>query len=363
MVELPSILEQRDHGSVLVVTDRGVVEAGLVDAVTNGLSVPVRTFDGVEPNPSRSTVDRLDDAYDGEDVVIAVGGGSVMDAAKAATALGTVRETADGHPLDTLLDWPADEPVPEPAAKVPLVLVPTTAGTGSETGHWAVISDPDRGEKLSVGHRCMAADVAVLDSELTTSLPPYLTASSGFDVIAHALEALVATGRTPLTQPAATAAARAAIETLPRAVETGDDLDARTTMLAASYLAGVAMNNAGLGAVHGISHAIGGLYDTPHGHTNARLLPPVVRRNAARSEAADAAYARLTADADSGRELAERLSTRLADVGLDRDLPGLPSDPDWDRVAERAVGNVNMATNPVEFDVAAVVELCRDTFG
>lgn len=361
VTELPAILSRLDATSALVVADPGVVDAGLAREVSEELPFEPRVFDGVEPNPSRETVDRLAAAYDGEAVVIAVGGGSVIDAAKAATALPAVA-TADEPPLDALRDWPVLDPVPNPDAAVPLLLVPTTAGTGSETGHWAVISDHDREEKLSVGHRVLAAEAAVLDPSLTTTLPPGLTASSGFDVIAHALEALVAESRLPMTRPLAEHAYRQAADALPVAVEAGDDLEVRSTMLASSYLAGVAMNNAGLGAVHGISHAIGGLYDTPHGHTNALLLPPVIRRNADRSAAARSIYATVSGDDTPGTALADHLEALRETVGLGRDLPGLPDRPDWDRVADRAVANVNMATNPVEYTTADVVEVCKAAF-
>lgn len=363
IAELGPYLERRGRNTALIVSDQGVVEAGLVGEVTEHLSGDTRTFDTIEPNPSREMVDEVLEAYRGEDVVIGIGGGSVMDAAKAATAIPMVEPEADQHPLDALLNWPVEEPLPEPETEIPLVLVPTTAGTGSETGPWAVISDHERGEKLSVGHRSMAAEAVILDPALTTTLPPGLTASSGFDVIAHAVEAYVATGRTRISRPAAEAGYRGAVNTLPNAVEHGDSLESRRAMLAASYLAGVAMNNAGLGAVHGISHAIGGLYDTPHGHTNALLLPRVIRRNAARSEKARAGYADLVdGRPEPGAVLAERLSTLRADIGLDSDLPGLPSDPDWQLVAERAIANVNTETNPAELDEADVIEICNATF-
>lgn len=361
--ELPAVLERRNEGAVLIISDPGVVDAGIVSTVAEALPVEPRVVDDVEPNPSRETVDRLGGDVADAELVVAVGGGSVMDAAKAAVALGTVTASGTSQPLDVLRERAVADPVANPDAKVPLGLIPTTAGTGSETGHWAVISDDDRAEKLSVGHRVMKAEFVVLDPTLTTTLPPGLTASTGFDVIAHALEALVAQGRTPLTQPMAAAAYRRAVSELPTVVETGDSIEARTAMLAASYLAGLAMNNAGLGAVHGISHAIGGLYGTPHGHTNALLLPPVVRRNAARSDSAHAIYAGLTDhDGVPGGTLAERLLTLRRAVGLDRALPGLPSDPDWQRVAERAVANVNTASNPVAVTETDVVEICRETF-
>jgi len=244
------------------------------------------------------------------------------------------------------------------------VLVPTTAGTGTETGHWAVISDHDTARKLSVGHPVLRADAAVLDAELTESLSPYLTAATGFDVLTHAIEALTATGSSPLTRPLARHAFRLADCHLLRAVGDGTDGEARRRMLEASYLAGLAMNNAGLGAVHGISHAIGGCYDTPHGHTNALLLPHVVRTNASRSNAAAAGYATLLGTHDDpGERLARRMVALLERTELDGELPGAPARWDWDAVVDRALDNVNTQTNPAPLSRADIVTLCERTFG
>lgn len=366
--ELPDILAERGWDDVLFVTDEGVSDAGVLDQVRQQIPGDGRVFDTVEPNPSVETVNRLPTATDGADVVVAVGGGSVMDAAKAATALpafdsGTADGTAFDSLLDRLIDWPVDEQAPQPDAAIPLILIPTTAGTGSETGHWAVISDHGQHEKLSVGHPTVGGELVVLDPTLTTTLPPYVTAASGFDVIVHAVEALVASGASQLTQPYARAGYDLAVERLPVAIQRGEDLSVRADLLSASYMAGLAMNNAGLGAVHAISHAIGGHYDTPHGHTNALIVPEVVRRNATGSQSAFATYADLAGDVETpGETLALRLDTLRRSVGLENDLPGLPDDPDWDSIADLAVGNINMETNPVTFSRETVLEICRAVF-
>jgi alcohol dehydrogenase class IV len=411
VTELPAALAGRDWEDYLVVTDEGVLEAGLVDRLRPNLPGHVAIFESVEPNPRRRTVTAVETAAKAVDAVVALGGGSVMDATKAATALPAFEEaTGEGETagdetagdetagdemadkemagnelgddetaaaddemaedetaaadsaFERLLEWPVDRPAPRPEDAIPLILVPTTAGTGSETGHWAVISDHEREEKLSVGHPTVGGELVVLDPTLTTSLPPYVTAASGFDVIVHAVEALVASGASRLTRPYARRGFELAVDRLPTATTEGT-LDAREDMLAASYLAGLAMNNAGLGAVHAISHAIGGLYDTPHGHTNALLAPPVVRRNAAESRDGFAVYADLTGTTDApGERLAHDLATLRETVGLDADLPGLPAEPDWDRVAERAVANINMETNPVQFSRETVEAICEDVF-
>ena len=360
--QLPAIVDRLganvDARDVVIVTDEGVREAGVVTMVVDHLPGTPRIYDGVTPNPGIDAVEAAAEATADADAVVAVGGGSVVDTAKAACALPAFRDS-----FAVLRTASADDRPPRPGATVPLVALPTTAGTGTETGHWAVISDHDVDEKVSVGHPVLRSDADVLDPELTRSLPPYVTAATGFDVVTHAVESLTAANASALTRPYSQHAFDLADRKLLRAVEDGENLDARERMLEASYLAGLAMNNAGLGAVHGISHAIGGLYDTPHGHTNAVLLPHVVRANARRSTDAATAYAALV---DGHGDPGELLATRLAELrersGLDRELPGTPDEWDWQAVAERAVGNVNTETNPVAFSRSEIVDLCERAF-
>jgi alcohol dehydrogenase class IV len=343
-----------EQATLAVVTDGGVREADLVSAVTAGREVAT-VYDGVESNPSLETATAAADAVASADAVVAVGGGSVMDAAKAACA-----RPAFGS-VEAIRSTAADDPPPTPGVTTPLVCVPTTAGTGTETGHWAVLSDHEAGEKVSVGHPALKPAAAVLDPGLTASLPPSLTAMTGFDVITHAIEAFVSTEASPLTDPYAVAAFEAALDSLPAAVE--GDARARDRMLTASYAAGLAMNNAGLGAVHAISHAVGGRHDTPHGLTNAVLLPAVVETNRRGSERARRRYNALTARTDvSGDRLAAHLDDLLDSAPLDRST--LPEVTDLDEsLVARALDNVNMMTNPAALDEADVRWVCRVSFG
>lgn len=364
VTELPEAIQGREWEDLFVVTDEGITDAGLVNKIEDHVPAEVATFDSVTPNPSVRTVKAVETVIKGADAVVALGGGSVMDAAKAATALPAFEDGVDTNKstFERLVDWPVTRQAPRPGDEIPLVLIPTTAGTGSETGHWAVISDHEREEKRSVGHPTVGGELVVLDPTLTTSMPQYVTAASGFDVIAHAVEALVASGDSALTRPSARRGYELAVERLPTAVSEASTVDARADMLSASYHAGLAMNNAGLGAVHAISHAIGGIYDTPHGHTNALLVPAVVRRNAAASAPAFETYIELTGDTSSpGETLASELASLRQTVGLDADLPGLPSDPEWEQIADLAVDNINMQTNPVQFSPDTVIEICKAT--
>lgn len=340
--------------SVGVVTDSGVRDAGVVATVTAGVAVQT-LYDDVQSNPTLETAADAADALAGADVAVAVGGGSVMDAAKAACA-----SPAFGS-IAALRATPATDAPPAPDAAIPLVCVPTTAGTGTETGHWAVLSDHDAGTKVSVGHPALKPTATVLNPRLTESLPPGLTAMTGFDVIAHAVEAFVSTDASPLTDPYAVSAFETGLEALPKAIE-GDER-ARERMLTASYKAGVAMNNAGLGAVHAISHAVGGRYDTPHGLTNAVLLPAVIDANQERSGRAQRRYASLCERTSvSGDSLSTHLEGMLERSPLTTTaLPNLEAVDD--ELVSWALDNVNMTTNPAVLGDAAVRDVCRAAFG
>lgn len=349
-----------DAGTVHVVTDEGVLEAGCTEQVTRHLPVEPTIHADVSPNPDHETVLSLADRLADAALVIGIGGGSVMDATKAACSIPAFSERAGAD-----LEITPETLVEDANARVPFVLVPTTAGTGTETGHWAVISDHGSGEKCSLGHPSMLADVAVLDPELTTSLPPYLTAITGADALTHAIESLTADGASELTVPYSRHAYDLLTDALMTAATESDDgtLVVREQLLSASYLAGIAMNNAGLGAVHAISHAIGGRHDLPHGHLNAVLLPAVVRHNGERSPRARARYASLVGTARPPHDaLADRIEQLFGGLGLERAPPGFPSDPEYDDVATSAVKNINMGTDPVDYTANDVVEICHRVF-
>ncbi len=269
--------------SAVIVTDPDGAARGVVEAVRAHLRVPsVRVFDEVEPEPGIATVragaallDQLE-----PELLVAVGGGSVMDAAK-------VMRLLHEHPevdLDELM-LPFLDPrkrvaqYPTMDHRVRLVAIPTTAGTGSEVSPGAVITVGDR--KATLVDYSLLPDRAVVDPELTLSLPPSVTADSGVDALTHALEAAVSIFASPYTDAFCVQSARLILDALPRAVADGRDLEARTMMANAATLAGLAFSNAFLGVNHALAHAIGAQFHVPHGRANAILLPHVLRYNAA----------------------------------------------------------------------------------
>lgn len=349
-----------DAKNVHVITDKGVLEAGCIEQVTHHLNVEPMVHADVSPNPNRETVLGLADSLANADLAIGIGGGSVMDATKAACSIPAFPQRVVAG-----LEITPETPVEDASARVPFVLVPTTAGTGTETGYWAVVTDHDHEEKRSLGHPSMLAKSAVLDPELTTSLPPYLTAITGIDALTHAIESLTADDASELTIPYSRHAYDLVTDGLVTAATESDDetLAVREQLLLASYLAGVAMNNAGLGAVHAISHAIGGRHDLPHGHVNAALLPAVVRHNGERSPQARDRYASLVGTARPPHDaLADRIEQLLENLDIERTPPGFPAELEYDDVAASAVVNINMYTDPVDYTAADVIKVCRRAF-
>jgi alcohol dehydrogenase class IV len=271
--KIPALLKDMAVKKPLVVTDPGLVKAGIAAKVTGALSAagfPFIQFGAVEPNPSVNTVDAIFTLYNSEhcDGMIAIGGGSSMDAAKAAAArVARPRRTVNqlGGLLRVLKKLP------------PFIAVPTTAGTGSETTIAALITDTSTHHKYAIMDLSLIPRYAVLDPELTIGLPPAITAATGMDALTHAVEAYLCwTYNTSESIAFALDAVRIIFTRLEKVYKDGNDIEARQAMLVASYKAGFAFTRAGVGNVHAIAHTLGGLYNTPHGLANAVILPKVL---------------------------------------------------------------------------------------
>ncbi|MGQ4554601.1 iron-containing alcohol dehydrogenase [Halobellus sp. GM3] len=273
--ELESYLETFDAERPLIVTDRGVVDAGVLDPILDAIEAAgasPEVWSGVQPDPTDEVVHEAARAYDDADadLIVGVGGGSSIDTAKAASILAT----NDGH----ILDFTGSGNVPNPTP--PSVYVPTTAGTGSEVGHWTIVKDSETDVKEEIGDVELLADLALVDPELTASAPAPIKAATGMDVLTHAIEAYVSIKAQSQTSALALDAIETVGEYLPRAVAyRGGDKEALSEMSRASMEAGMAFNGAGLGAVHAISHQIGGVFGVPHGLANAIVLPYVMEYN------------------------------------------------------------------------------------
>jgi choline dehydrogenase len=261
----------------MLVTDKGLVNAGLVDEATGVLkaeNIDYVLFDKVVANPPIALVDRGAELYQSEDCdgLIGFGGGSPMDTAK---AIGVVA-VHGGSILD--FEW-AD---PQPIVKriPPLITVPTTSGTGSEVTLWAVITDPERKIKYNVGGTgLIAAHVALIDPLLTLGLPATLTAATGLDALTHAIECYTCAYAQAWPDAVALWAIETIAQWLPIAFAQGHNQEARHQMSMAAMLAGMSYGTESAGAVHAMSQTAGGVYDLPHGTLTAALLPPVMAYN------------------------------------------------------------------------------------
>jgi alcohol dehydrogenase class IV len=288
------LAELLPEGPCLLVTDAGVRGLGLADPFCQALDEagsPVTVFDRVEADPSKETL--LAAMQSGREAgavsVVGLGGGSPMDVAKLAAYL-----LGSGDELDDI--WGVDLAKGE---RLPLVLVPTTAGTGSEATPISVITCQG-GVKLAVNARPLTADWALLDPGLTIGLPVHVTAATGIDAIVHAVEAYTSARlKNPLSDALAREALRLLSGNLLAACRESGNLDARSAMLLGAHLAGVAFANAPVGGVHALAYPLGGLFHLPHGLTNALMLRPVLEHNA---EAARELYAELAPILDPASE-------------------------------------------------------------
>ncbi|MFZ5561745.1 MAG: iron-containing alcohol dehydrogenase [Pseudomonadota bacterium] len=260
----------------LIITDKGVVAVGLlrhVEAVfvDSGIG-PACVFDDVPPDSSMQTVRRAAAAWRANncDAIVAVGGGSVIDTAKAANIL-----VSEGG--DDLYAYSGAHNLKRPLK--PLFVVPTTAGTGSETTMAAVISDTDKGVKVPFTSYFLLPNVAVLDPRMTLTLPPHITAMTAMDAMTHAVEAFTCLAANPVSDAYATAAIRKISENLLKVMDDPGDADGRLELAQASTMAGIAFSNSMVGLVHALGHSLGAVCHLPHGLCMSLFLPYVLEYN------------------------------------------------------------------------------------
>ena len=265
ILKLPSFIKNKGINKVLVVTDKGLMGLHLLDPLFNELNkvgIEYVVFDGVQPNP---TIPNIEDCNC--EGVIAFGGGSPMDCAKAAAA----RVVKPKQPVRKMRGYlKVSKKLP------PFFAVPTTAGTGSETTVAAVVTDPETHEKNAISDPCLRPKYAVLDPALTTGLPPHITSTTGMDALTHAVEAYIGKSNVKSTIRYSEDAVKLIHANLEKAYNNGKDIEARENMLKASFYAGSAFTRAFVGYVHAIAHNLGGMYNTPHGLANAVILPYVL---------------------------------------------------------------------------------------
>jgi alcohol dehydrogenase class IV len=309
------------HEKIMIVTDGMIAKLGLLKDLTDALTAggaKYAVFDEITPDAPIPLVERGIEFFraQGCDAIVAFGGGSSMDAAKAiAVSIANPRK-----PLRSLAGYFKGLRTP-----VTVYAVPTTAGTGSEVTVAAVISDPERGSKLVIVDTRIVPKMAALDPKLMTGLPPHITAATGMDALTHAVESFVGRWATPDTDRLGLSAVSLIFENLRTAYSDGGNLEAREKMSLASTYAGMAFTRANVGYVHAIAHQFGGRYHTPHGLANAIMLPHVLEFSAP-SITGRLAQLAVAARLGSEREHEVSLARKFLDAvaGLNRDL-GIPA--------------------------------------
>lgn len=361
---LPEVIQRLGKKKALVVTDKGLIQFGVAKMVTDVLdeaAVAYDVFSEVKPNPTVKNVQDGVAAFkaSGADLLVAIGGGSAMDTAKGIGIVVANPEFADVVSLEGC--------APTKNKSVPMVALPTTAGTAAETTIYYVIIDEEKKKKMVCVDPNDIPAVAMIDAELMYSLPRGLTAATGMDALTHAIEGYITKGAWEMSDMFEIEAIRMISRYLPVAVDEPQNPEGRNGMAVAQYIAGMAFSNVGLGLVHGMAHPMGSLFDVPHGVANALLLPTVMEYNMPEcidkypriAEAMGVDIKGLTpqeasqAAVDAVRALAIRVGIpqHLSDLGIkESDIPAL---------AEQAIADVCTPGNPRECSLEDIKALYR----
>lgn len=354
--QLSNHIQSLGLNAALIVTDQNLAASGVLEPVLDALrasNLRVEVFDGVEPNPTDQNVEagaqKLREL--GDACVIPIGGGSSMDCGKSVALLaansGTVQDLQAGTPVN---------------ATAPIIAVPTTAGTGSETNSACVITNTSLGRKTYVIHPSITPAFAVLDPNLTIGLPTYPTATCGFDVLTHAIEAFVSVGANTYSDALALDAIAKVAGNLRRVVQDGKDIEARSQMLLGSAMAAMAFNVAGLGSAHGTGHAISARLNAAHGQTLATMLPAVMEYNMTERAEKYRKVAALLAPSGpaTGAGAIDAVLQLRSDIGIDRSIKDLGGDDDLLAVLiEDATADPVNFTNPRPVTPEALEQMYR----
>ena len=272
--ELIALLQEKQIKSVLLVTDKGIRGIGLTETLENQIKssdIKLAVYDGTVANPTTKNVAEALEMFKANDceAIIAFGGGSAMDCAKATGA----RVARPKKPLSKM------KGILKVNKKLPLLIaIPTTAGTGSETTLAAVITDSETRHKYAINDFPLIPEYALLDANLTVGLPKFVTATTGMDALTHAVEAYIGRSTTKQTRDYSLRAVKLIFENLENAYTDGTNLEARQNMLHAAYLAGLAFTKSYVGYIHAIAHSLGGKYNVAHGLANAIIMPYVLKK-------------------------------------------------------------------------------------
>ena len=362
--QLPEVIERMGLKKALVTTDKGLIKVGTVKMVTDVLDeagFPYEIYSEVKPNPTVTNVKQGVEAFkaSGADCIIAIGGGSPMDTAKGIGIVTNNPEFADVVSLEGV--------APTKHKSVPIIALPTTAGTGAEVTINYVIIDEDRQAKMVCVDPNDIPAVAIVDPELMYSLPKGLTAATGMDALTHAIEGYITRGAWVMSDMYELQAIKMIAENLPTAVEEPSNEAAREGMALAQYIAAQAFSNVGLGLVHGMAHPMGSLIDVPHGVANALLLPTIMEWNKpcciekygviARTMGVDTTGMSAEEAAQAACDVVKALAIK---VGIPQHLTDLGiKETDIEALAQQAITDVCTPGNPRDVTIEDIRELYK----
>lgn len=351
----------------LIICDQGVRKAKIADKIEDSLKkkgIDYVIFDQVMANPRDKGCDDATQfgLVNDADIILGVGGGSAMDTAKAVSVL-----MSNGK---NCTFW-ADPKNKINKKLLPVVCVPTTSGTGSEVTFEAVITDTSSNTKISISDgAALAPKVAIMDPELTFTVPPLVTASTGMDALTHALEAYTCLYAQPISDALAIDAMKKISKSISKATKVGSDIEARTNMMLGSLMAGMAFTNSFLGSVHSLSETIGGMYDTPHGIANSIFLPFVTEFNMSADYEKHANVAKYLGidtigmtDEEASQKGVEKLFELNKVLGIPKfnEIKNVDQE-DFDVIAEKCVVHGCSSANPRPIQKSDYVELLRKAY-
>lgn len=361
---LPEAVSRIGKSKALVVTDPGLIKFGVAKMVTDVLDesgIPYEIFSDVKPNPTVTNVTNGIEAFRkaGADFIVAIGGGSSIDTAK---GIGIVINNPEYSDIVSL-----EGCAPTKHRSVPIIALPTTAGTAAETTINYVIIDEEKQKKMVCVDPNDIPSVAIIDAELMYSLPRSLTAATGMDALTHAIEGYITKAAWEMSDMFEIEAVRMIARYLPVAVEEPSNAEARNGMAVAQYIAGMAFSNVGLGLVHGMAHPMGSLFDVPHGVANALLLPTVMRFNKekcldkypaiAKAMGVDITGMTPEQASDAACDAVQALSLK---VGIPQHLTELGiTEKDIPRLAEQALSDVCTPGNPKDVTLEQIETLYK----
>ena len=344
----------------LIVTDPGILQTEIINKINNALNQKANIFSDVKSNPTGKNLEEGVKVFNlnNHDGVIAVGGGSGMDTGK-----GIAFMSKQERPLwdfEDIGDWWIRA---KSEVIFPIIAVPTTAGTGSETGRASVFTNENTKEKKIIFHPKMLPSVVILDPDLTIPLPPTLTAFTGMDALAHCLEAYSSNNFHPLSQGIALEGMKMIKDNLISAFKNGQDLKARANMLATSSMGSIAFQK-GLGAIHSLSHPVGAIYNTHHGLTNAVFMPYVLVRNKEVIKDKIINLSRyLNLKSYNFNTFIEWILELRKELNIPHTLKDLIKTDDlFEKMSEMALADPSTQTNPVELKKDDFLKLYQDSF-